>query len=109
MRGSQHPLLSPRASEGCDMRAPNFYDNRLHVRMELIPRHTMLSFLFKLFRFLFVVSAVLLAGQVVVEGRTIGEHFSLLVKEGLKSTQEKLSKSTLVASLPRYFPGNQKI
>jgi len=70
----------------------------------------MLSLLFKFIRFVVIVSAVLLLGQVPVQGRTIGEHFSLWVKNSFKKTQEKISKSTLVASLPRYMPGaNQKI
>ena len=70
----------------------------------------MLSFLYKFIRFVVIVGAVLLLGQIPVEGRTIGEHFSLWVKNGFKKTQEKISKSTLVASLPRYLPGaNQKI
>ncbi len=70
----------------------------------------MLSLLFKIFRFLFVVSAVLMLGQVEVQERTIGEHFSGWVKSSFKSTKDKISKSSLVASLPRYLPGaNQRI
>ncbi len=61
-----------------------------------------MSFIFRTFRFLLVVSLVLLAGQIPVSGRTIGEHFAIWVKQTFKSTQEKIAKSSLVASLPRY-------
>ena len=53
-----------------------------------------------------IVGAVLFLGQLPVQGRTVGEHFSAWVTEGFKSTQAKISKSSLVASLPRYL--NQK-
>lgn len=70
----------------------------------------MLSLLFKSVRFIFTVSAVLMLGQVNVQDRTIGDHFSTWVKSGFKRTQEKISKSSLVASMPRYLPGaNQRI
>lgn len=66
----------------------------------------MLSFLFKTLRFLLIVGVVLFVGQIPVQGRTVGEHFAAWVTASFKSTQAKISKSSLVASLPRYL--NQK-
>ena len=63
----------------------------------------MISFIYRTFRFLLVVCLVLLAGQIPVSGRTIGEHFAIWVKQTFKNTQEKISKSSLVASLPSYM------
>ncbi len=67
----------------------------------------MLTSIFKTLRFLLVVGLVLYLGQIPANGRTVGEHFSLWVKEIFKKTNVKLSKSSLVASLPRYFNQNK--
>ena len=64
----------------------------------------MISLIYRTFRFIVIVCLVLLAGQIPVLGRTIGEHFAIWIKQTFKNTQEKIAKSTLVASLPAYMP-----